>query len=199
MIPKKIVKKIFLPTFWLFRNQIWDPPIQPARHPCIKTMSTITHSKKFILKLNLFWYASSCNNLLRVLARKVLDDPDLIWPYCITILYNTIYLYEFCKHVFIKKGITFRQSRWDPAGLTGPGSLNPRWTDNLVVHKDLDNKVPSYLGEINLYTGANYSVQIVQNKLKNKNNMKVEHYYEERNQFYSKGIIWYFWNIVHHT
>ena len=59
----------------------------------------------------------------------------------------------------------------------------------LVVHKDLDNRVPSYLGEINLYTGANYSVQIVQNKLKNKNNMKVEHYYEERNQLYSKGII----------
>jgi len=57
-----------------------------------------------------------------------------------------------------------------------------------VVHKDLDNRVPSYLGEINLYTGANYSVQIVQNKLKNKNNMKVEHYYEERNQFYSKEI-----------
>ena len=57
----------------------------------------------------------------------------------------------------------------------------------------MDNRVPSYLGEINLYTGANYSVQIVQNKLKNKNNMKVEHYYEERNQLYSKGIIWYFW------
>ena len=68
-----------------------------------------------------------------------------------------------------------------------------------MVHKDLDNKVPSYLGEINLYTGANYSVQIVQNKLKNKNNMKVEHYYEERNQFYSKGIISYFWNIFYHT
>ena len=68
-----------------------------------------------------------------------------------------------------------------------------------MVHKDLDNKVPSYLGEINLYTGANYSVQIVQNKLKNKNNMKVEHYYEEKNQFYSKGIIWYFWNIFYHT
>ena len=56
--------------------------------------------------------------------------------------------------------------------------------------------MPSYLGEINLYTGANYSVQIVQNKLKNKNNMKVEHYYEERNQFYSKGIIWNIFEIL---
>ena len=57
LIPNKMVKIFFLPPFWLFRNQIWDLPILPARHPCIKTMSTITHSKKFILKLNLFWSA----------------------------------------------------------------------------------------------------------------------------------------------